>query len=199
VEVPSVANFHAIAATSQAIVGLLAEACPRNEFPSAQFALYQASDFKSPMDEGVSVYLYRILVDGSRNIPARPRADGTRRPPPLPLALSYLVTAWAKDPVQQQRLLGFCLRTLDETASLPPGLLNVYSSDPETFAAEETVDVIFDPLSIQDLANIWDPLSPSMQVTASYVARVVAIDSLRVLPTGAPVQTREFALGVPRA
>jgi hypothetical protein len=193
------ASFNGIAATSQAILGLLSEACPRDEFPGAHFAVYQAADFKSPMDEGVSLYLYRVVVDGSRNIPARPRADGSIARPPLPLALSYLLTPWAKDSVQQQRLLGFCIRTLEEVASLPPGLLNLYSSDSQTFAPQETVDLIFDPISLQDLANIWDPLSPAMQLSASYVARVVAIDSLRFIMPGKPVQTRELDMGVPRA
>ena len=193
------ANFNAIAATSQAILGLLAEACPRDEFPAAQFAVYQASDFKSPMDEGVSVYLYRIAVDGSRNIPARQQPDGSRAKPPLPLALSYLVTPWARDAIQQQRLLGFCARTLQDLPSLPPGMLNLYSSDSQTFAPHETVDLVLDSVSVQDLANIWDPLSPTMQLSAGYVARVVPIDSLRIDKPGALVQTRELDMAVPQA
>ena len=193
------AKFNAIAATSQAIMGLLIEACPRGEFPHAQFALYQASDFRSPMDEGVSIYLYRIVVDGSRNVPAHLRPDGTRVRPPLPLALSYLVTPWAKDSTQQQRLIGFCMRTLDDVASLPTGLLNLYSADSATFAPHETVDLIFDQLTVQDLVNIWDPLAPTVQLSVGYIARVVAIDSEREIPSGARVQTRELDLGVPDA
>lgn len=191
------ASFHAVASTSQAILGLLAEACPRDLFPSAQFALYQANDFKSPMDEGVSVYLYRLQVDASRNTPAPMRADGTRRRPPLPLALSYLITPWAKEAAQQQRLLGFCVQTLEATPSLPPGLLNVYSADPNTFGLQESVELILDPLTVQDLSNIWQALNPAMQVSAGYIARVVAIESLPIV-SATPVQTRELDFAVPR-
>ena len=54
------ASYHAIAAISSAILGLLQSACPKPEFDDAQFELYQSNDFQNPMAEGISLYLYRI-------------------------------------------------------------------------------------------------------------------------------------------
>ena len=80
------ATAYAIAATGQAILGLLANAVPRDEFSAAKFELYQAKDFQSPMEEGVSLYLHRITPAGEiRNYPPRVAPDGRRYRPLLPM------------------------------------------------------------------------------------------------------------------
>ena len=127
----------AIAATSQAILGLVQSASLGGEFQSATFAHYQASNFQSPMTEGVSLWLYRLTVNANRNQPPRVGRDGRRYRPPLPLDLHYLVTAWAGDAVKQQRLLGFAIRTLEDTPILPAGVLNQHGPEPEGEAQAE--------------------------------------------------------------
>src|SRR6266566_1234096 len=103
-----VATFQAIAATGQAILGLLADACPKPEFAAARFELYQVNNFRSPMEEGISLYLYRVAVSGARrNLPPTVGPNGQRYRPPIPLDLHYMVSAWAKTAVKQQRLLGW--------------------------------------------------------------------------------------------
>src|SRR5262245_59958961 len=101
------ATYHAITATSQAILGLLESACPKPEFEGARFELYQATDFQNPMDEGVSLYLYRLASSSRRNLPPRPGPNGEKMRPPLPLDLYYMLTAWGKKADKQQRLLGW--------------------------------------------------------------------------------------------
>lgn len=188
------ATYHAIAAISQAILGLLEEASPKPEFAGSQFALYLVSNFQNPMDEGVSLYLYRVGTSSRRNLPSRLGPHGERYRPPLPVDLYYLLTTWAKTPEKQQRLLGWCLRELGDTPILPAGLLNHYGPEPDTFRPDETVELVFEPLSLQDMANLWEPLKPHLQVSATYVARMVTIEStLQVTDTGI-VQTRQFNL-----
>jgi len=110
-----VATSQAIAATGQAIIALLANACPKPEFAAATFELYQLSDFEKPMDEGVSLYLYRIATSGSRrNLPPTVGPNGERFRPPIPLDLHYIASAWAKTAVKQQRLLGWLIRLLED-------------------------------------------------------------------------------------
>ena len=90
------ATYRAIAATSETLRTLLEQACPRDEFPDARFELFQASDFQRQMDEGVSLFLYRVAVNTARrNMPPTIRADGRRLRPPLPVDLYYLCSAWA--------------------------------------------------------------------------------------------------------
>jgi hypothetical protein len=187
------ATYHAIAATGQAILGLLEDACPKPEFTGVLFRLYQPSDFPTHIDEGVSLYLYRVTVNSTRrSLPPRLGADGRSYRGPLPLDLHYLLTVWAKDTVKQQRLLGWCMRALEDTPVLPAGLLNRAGPEPEIFRRTETVELTADPVSLQDMTNILEPLKPHVAVSVTYVARMVLLESTIVVPEGELVQTRVF-------
>lgn len=189
------ATFRAIAATSRTIQGLLEDACPRDEFPLAKFQLYQESNFIKPMDEGISIFLYRVAVNGTlRNLPPRLASNGTRYRASLPLDLHYLLTPWAADVQRQQRLLGWGMRVLEDTPILPSGLLNHYVPEPETFHQDEAVELICDPLSLQDWVTVWDKLKSKLQTSITYTARMVMIDSTMQLPEGRAVQTRVFEI-----
>ena len=60
------ANHRAIAATSAALAGLIRDHYPRDEFGAGlEVKLYQMRDFESPMQDGFSVCLYRVSVNGS--------------------------------------------------------------------------------------------------------------------------------------
>ncbi len=187
------ATFQAIAVTSQAIVALLSDACPRDKFPNAQFELYEASDFNSPMDEGISLYLYRVATNMTRrNLPPRLAPDGRRYRPPLPVDLFFMLTPWAKTAAQQHRLLGWAMRVLEDTPIIPAGYLNQYGSEVETFHPSETVELVPEPLNLQDLNNIWNGFKPNMHPSVAYVARLLAIESNILLTEAGLAQTREF-------
>jgi Pvc16 N-terminal domain len=191
-------TYLAMAATSKTILGLLEDACPKNEFPNARFALYLASDFDKAVliEEGISLFLYRITINGAiRNLPPRTGPDGRRYRPSLPVDLHYLITAWGKDADKQQRLLGWCMRVLEDTPILPAGLLNHYMRpEKDTFRDEETVELICDPLSLQDWTAVWDKLKPKIQTSVTYVARMIAIESNVELAEARAVQTRGFEM-----
>src|SRR5262249_5323752 len=138
------ATYHAIAAVGQAIRRLLEAACPRGEFPAAQFLLIQTGDFQAmAIKEGVSLFLYRVAVNGTlRNRPARVAPDGRRYRPSLPLDLYYLLAPWAETAVKQQRLLGWAMRALEDTAILPAGPLNHPGPDRDTFGPPDAAEPI---------------------------------------------------------
>jgi len=190
------ASFHAIAVTANAIRGLLANACPKERFPSADFKVYQAADFATTalMDLGVSIYLYRVVFNTSRrNLPPRSTPDGRKLRPPTPVDLHFLLTAWAKSPDQQQELLGWAIRTLQDTPALPAGLLNRFAGDRgEVFRDDESIELIGEILSLQDAVNIWEIAKSNQQPSISYLARMIAIDSDVELTQAAPAQTRGF-------
>ena len=190
------ASFQAIAATGQAMLGLLADAVPKPEFANAQFELYQISNFSNPMDEGVSLYLYRIAVNGTRrNMPPIVGPDGRRYRPPIPLDLYYLLSVWARSTVKQQRLLCWTIRMLEDVPILPTGLLNNYGPEPEIFRPGETVEIILESLTLQDLNNLWSATKSTPPLSVGYVARMVGITSMMSLTEAVEVQTREFKSG----
>jgi hypothetical protein len=191
-----VATFQAIAATGQAILGLLADACPKPEFAASRFELYQVSDFGSPMEEGISLYLYRVSPNGTRrNLPPSVGANGRRFRPSIPLDLHYMVTAWARTAVKQQRLLGWAIRTLEDIPILPAGMLNHYGPEPEIFKPGETVELILDQITLQDLYNLWSSIKVSPPLSVNYLVRMIAVDSTVEIDDAAAVQTRVFNAG----
>jgi hypothetical protein len=187
-----VAKAQAIAVTGQTVLGLLADNIPKSEFTNARFELYQTGNFQSPMEEGISLFLYRIEINaGLRNIPNRIGLDGISRRPPLPLDLYYLLTVWAKDVIKQQRILGWAMRTLEDAPVLSAGRLNYFGTDADVFRPNETVEIIYHSLSIQDLSNIWSAFKVSLPMSVAYIARVVGIDSTIAAEELVPVQTRQ--------
>jgi hypothetical protein len=191
------ATYHAIAAVGGSILRLLEDGCPRGEFPAAQFRMIQAFEYQSaPMREGVSLFLYRVGLNANlRNRPARVAADGRRFRPSLPLDLYYLLTPWGETPGKQHRLLGWAMRLLEDTAILPAGLLNSAGPEHDTFRPSEAVELICEPLSVQDITGVWQGLRADWQLSVTYVARLVLLDSGAEFPAGPPVQTQQYALG----
>ena len=190
------ATANAIAAVGQAILGLIAAGVPRDEFPTAQFQLYQAKDFQQPMDEGLSLYLYRITPAGEiRNYPPRMAPDGRRYRQPLPINLHYLLSAWAREAIKQHRLLGWAMRTLEDTPVMPATVLNQGGPETDTFWPNETVDLIMETISVYDMGAIWDVAKPNTQPSVCYVARMVGVESPLDMTEAGPVQTRVFRTG----
>ena len=190
------ASYHAIAATSTASRALLENAAPESEWSSAAFELYQADDLQSPFDGGqprVSLFLYRVLLSSvRRDRGPRVRSDGVRCRASIPLDLHYLVTAWASEARTAQQLLGWTVRVLDDTPVIPSGLLNAYQAGLEVFAPDETVELVWNALSISDLNDVWAVAQMNQSPSATYVARGVALDSSVALDSGEPVVVRRF-------
>jgi uncharacterized protein DUF4255 len=190
------ATPNAIAATGQAILALIAAGIDRDEFPAAKFELYQARNFQTPMEEGISLYLYRITPAGEiRNYPPRISPDGRRYRPLLPINLHYILSSWAREALKQQRLLGQAMRILEDTPVLPAGILNQGGPEDDTFRPTETVDVIMESISVYDMGAIWDVAKPNVQPSIGYVARMIGLESPLELVEGANVQTRVLRAG----
>jgi hypothetical protein len=191
-----VARHHAIAATSTAIRALLENAAPASEWSGASFELYQADDLQSPFQgtqPRVSIYLYRLLLSSvRRDRGPRIGPDGARYRPSIPLDLHYLVTAWGADARTSQQLMGWVIRVLDDTPILPAGLLNAYQAGLDVFATDESVELVWQALSITDLNDIWQVSQVNQSPSACYVARMVALDSDVALGDGAPVRVRQL-------
>lgn len=190
------ASLNAIAAVGEGILGLLADACPRLEYPDALFELYNAANFKSPMTEGISLYLYRVDPNPQlRNTPVRVALDGRKYRPGVPVNLHYLLSSWAAKADRQQRLLGWAIRTLADTPVIPAGVLNERPPEHDVFRPDESVDLVMESLSPQDMAAVWDIAKPNIQPSVAYLARMVVLESKVPLAEYEPVQTRQYDAG----
>jgi hypothetical protein len=181
----------AIAAVSQTVLSLLHVAADAESLAGLTFAHYHVKQFESPMADGVSLVLYRVDPGLRRNLPPRVTPEGIRYLPPLPVDLHYILTAWAGDPVKQQRLLGWAMRVLEDTPVLPSGLLNQHAPEPGVFRADEAVELVWEMLSLQDWVNVWDG-QRTRQPSVAYMARAVLLDSKVRLEDYAEVQVRDL-------
>ena len=190
------ANYRAISATSNSLAGLIRDYYPRAEFGSGlEVSLYQARDFESPMADGFSVYLYRVSVNGTvRNSTPRRAADGRRYRPSFPIDLQYMITPWAADAGRAHRMLGWLMRTMEDISVLSAGHLNHYLHETDTFAANEGLELVCDPLSLSDYLTLWDRVR-RLPTSASYTVRVVLLDSEILLGEAPLAQTRDFDIG----
>lgn len=190
------AGPYAIAAVGKAILALLAGALPKPEFAGAELELYQAKNFQSAMEEGLALYLHRVTpANNIRNMPPRIAPDGRRYRPSLPLDLHYLLVPYARDAFKQQRLLGWAMRTIEDTPILHPSLLNQYGPEPDTFREGECVDIILETIAYQDLGAVWDVAKPGIQPAVPYVVRMLQLDSALEMLEAGLVQTRVFGAG----
>jgi len=186
------ATTSAISATTESVIRLLRSSYNPADFNNAAltFQVYVANDFQTPMDEGVSLLLYRIYHDGTnRNPPGRLQPDGQRSKTKLPVELHFMLTAWAKQASLQHEIAGWMMRTLEDNPVLYPSLLNSYK--PGVFYPEETVEIALAQLSVEDMFNIWDVIIHHVyQLSVPYVARVVELESTLTETSGIAIQQR---------
>ena len=169
------ATYQAVAAVGRAIVGLLEGSTRPPEFTDARFRLFRTEDFDNPVESGLSVYLYRIVVDSSRrNLPSVDRGGG-RKSPPLTVVLHYLLTPWGADAAREQQLLAWAMRVLEDSPVLSGALLNIAS--PGTFTGNEAVELVLSEVPLTEVTDLWRALGCRYRLGASYVARRVTIDS----------------------
>ncbi len=194
------ADFRSVLAVSEAIRGVLRSSYRPEDFDNTplEFEIYTTRGIASPIENGVSLFLYRLYIHGANRIPAGTLGnDGRRRAPLLPLELHYLVTIWAGQHTLQHSLAAWTMRTLEDNALLPATLLN--AGGDSTFGATESVELTLADMRTEDLFRIWEVLGPrAYNLSIPYLARVVPIETVRTLPgpEGAPVQDRTIEFGL---
>lgn len=191
------ASYQALAAVCEGVVSLLKANYTPAAFNNTElaFAVYSAKDFVNPMPAGVSLFLYRIMANGTHRTPAgRIGPDGKRQRPQIPLELHFLLTAWGSTPSLQQTVAGWMIRTLEDYPTLSPSLLNaVYAN---VFKSDETVDIVMGEIATEDLIRLWEVLNDKgYHLSVPYIARVVRIESTQTESGAGPVRERDFRVG----
>jgi hypothetical protein len=127
--------------------------------------------------EGLSVWLYRLLRDEERlNDPDVHLPSGLTRPPPLPMRAHYLVTpitsaATGGGAETDQVLLGKVLQVFNDHSKLRGADLQ-----DDLTGTDATLTVRLEPLSLQDIYQIWDGLDDSYRLSVSYEVSLLNIE-----------------------
>lgn len=191
------ATFRAIETISDVLVRLLQASHDPEDFGGQrlEFAVYQGEDFRSRgatgVSTGVSFFLYRTVVNGSiRTPPGRRLPSGEVQRTQLPIDLHYLATIWAQSATMQHRIAGWVMRTLETTSILPNGVL--HGARPDVFQPDETVEIVVNDLTNEDLFRIWDILGEPYHLSIPYLVRNVRIESEETVSAEGHVAERVF-------
>jgi len=193
-----VSTHAGVASTLEAVVRLLRAAYDPADFNGAvlDFQVYVSDDFTHPMEQGVSLFLYRVYPNGAARAPqGRLLPDGRRQRTKLPVDLHFIATAWARRASLQHEIAGWMMRVLEDNAVLSAELLN--GPRPGVFAPEETLTLSHTDLSVEDTFHIWETvIDHAYQLSVPYVVRTLEIESRRTDGPFAPVQERALHPGV---
>jgi len=147
-------------------------------------------------EEGVSLWLYRVLRDPNRlNLPPVRLGPWQIRQPSLPLRLHYLVTPFVRASQTnsadlEQRVLGKIMQGFHDHARFRGADL-----EGDLAGSTQEFQVALETLTIEDLARIWAALNRPYQLSISYEVSVLNIDS-ELVESIAPVHVAEPVSGV---
>jgi hypothetical protein len=138
----------------------------------------------------VNLFLYRTSIDAAwRNQDPPSINPGEAGQPPLPLVLSYLVTAYGEDDdeILAHRLLGIAMGVFNDKPLLSRKLLGEALPAPGSGLENqvERVRLTPDPRPQDEISRMWATFGTGYRLSVSYDAAVVLIDSTR--PVSAPV------------
>jgi hypothetical protein len=180
--------FQALHATSTTLLEFLQTSIDADPFfgtpthpwrdRNMQVRLQTPKEMTDSGQEGVSLWLYRVIRDEERlNDPAVRISPSQLRPPPLPLRLHYLLTPLTDrqhlgDPDTEQYVLGKILQLFHSKPIFRGADLQ------EQFAGTRTELILhLETLSLDEISRVWEGLEGSFQLSVSYEVSLVDIDS----------------------
>lgn len=168
--------------------------------------------FPSGTDETTQLNLFMHQVapnTGWRNtaLPSRNAAGDRLTNPPLALDLHYLLTAYGRDDLHAEILLGYAMQLLHETpvldraairraldpspvdgTVLPPALQALAASD--LADQVEQIKITLSTLNSEEMSKLWAAFQTGYRPTAAYHISVVLIEASEPTRSPLPVLTR---------
>jgi hypothetical protein len=153
------------------------------------FDVYTTNDFEHHMNQGVSLFLYRVVTNSTMRTPPGRRTNGHRQLVQLPVNLHFMLTAWAEDASMQNLILGWAMRIIADNPIIPHGILEATMGG--VFQPNEIVEIVPSDMSTEDLLRLWENFpTVSYQLSVPYLARIVRLESEQLEAVSEPVQTR---------
>ena len=146
----------------------------------------------------VNLFLFQTAPSAAwrnRDMPRQVK-PGESGQPPLPLTLTYLLTAYSddKDEVKSQILLGKAMSVLHDHPLLGQAEIENASTneleDADLHQQLERVRITLEPLPLEELSKLWTACQTSFRTSAAYKADLVLIESTRPAATPLPVLQR---------
>ena len=150
---------------------------------------------RAPPVNQVNLFLYRTSIDAAwRNKDPPGIRPGESGQPPLPLVLSYLVTAYGEndDEILAHRLLGIAMGVLNDRPVLSRSRDRHRAArpGPTSSTRSSAYGSRPDPRPQDEISRMWATFGTGYRLSVSYDAAVVLIDSTRPVSAPAPVLMR---------
>ncbi|MDQ6617623.1 MAG: DUF4255 domain-containing protein [Actinomycetota bacterium] len=136
----------------------------------------------------INLFLYRTSIDAAwRNQDPPWLRPGEAAQPPLPLVLSYLLTAYGEDDeeVMAHRLLGVGMQMFNDHPLLSPAAIAAALPGSGLEVQPDRVRITPHPIPMDEISRLWATFSTGYRISASYDAAVVLIDNRQ--PAAAPL------------
>jgi Pvc16 N-terminal domain len=145
----------------------------------------------------LNLFLYRTSIDAAwRNMDPPSIRPGEVGQPPLPLVLSYLVTAYgdSDQEILGHRMLGIAMSVLNDQPVLSRAAISEIQS-PEASGSGldqqvELIKLIPDPRPLDEISRMWTTFGTGYRLSVSYDAAVLLIDSTTTASAPLPVLMR---------
>jgi hypothetical protein len=160
---------------------------------------------------GLNVFMYHVALNPAFRGAGLPERDGNGQllsSPPLALDLHYLLSAYGRNELDGEILLGWAMQILQENQVLTRTMVQtaltasraaagatseVQAVGLTTLANQaELVKLSPQSLSTEDVYKLWTAFQARYRATAAYMASVVLIQRTRAARVGLPVQTRNI-------
>lgn len=133
----------------------------------------ETADLANTQPKRLSVFLYQVTEDPfmKNRHPHRGNGAFDMRVPPMALRFHYLITPFVSDADGNAIVLGKVLETLYDNSTMA-------LTDPISGQTED-VRVIFETLTLPELAEVWEALKEPYRVSLAYQLRVPRLESRR--------------------
>jgi hypothetical protein len=144
----------------------------------------------------INLFLYRTSLDAAwRNQDPAGIRRGEQGQPPLPLILSYLLTAYGEDDDEElsHSLLGLGMSVLHDQPLLAPAAIAAALPGTGLETQIERVRITPHPIPMDEISRLWATFQTGYRISVSYDVSVVLIDS--GVPTKAPLPVLSRGVG----
>jgi len=163
----------------------------------------------------LNLFLYRVSANAGWRNAALPSRDSTGRRisnPPLALDLHYLLTAYGREDLQAEILLGYGMQLLHERSFLDRAAIRkalelgpvdanllpeAFQKPPHAGLADqmEMLKLTLEPLDLDGMSKIWSAVQSNYRPSAAYQVSVVLIEASYPASSPLPVLSRTAAVG----
>lgn len=149
----------------------------------------------APTSEALGIYLYRFAVDPFARNRYLSASEGRKTPrPELPVNLHILLIGWSNKTESEIAYLSAAMQIIGSSLNLSVAHLGV--ADP-TWGESDTVQVIPEEMSTEDLTRLWDSFPGGYRLSVPYIIKTVRLAPDEELSEGPLVKTLVFPVDTP--